>query len=257
MTKESFLPQIPQMDGMYIVFSTATRCPYVVCNPETYDDETYVCLTDEVAEKKVGELRGNTIPVDFFKIKKEGMLNYFNELYGFGVNAVRFFTGDDEICLQLTEFVNKGDISKLPEERRPLENPSLILSMLYFCQEVRYKGRDLKKVAELEEEMVANISRSQFLVPVREISNKEDGKKDVKFMVVKSSNGEPVVPVFTDTVTLKHFLGKQVCHVIKMTIEQIGNLQIPGIEKGFLINPNGVGLLLNKEQINHIKETFK
>lgn len=256
MTKKDFLPKIPQLERMYIIFSTATRCPYVVCNPETYDDETYVCLTEEIVNEKVKEMRDSEIPVASFEIKKEGMLRYYNELFGFGINAVRFFTEDGEICLQLSDFVNKGDNSKLPEEKRPLENPSLFLSMLYFCQEVRYKGRDPKKISEYEEEMVANIRKSQFLMPVKAIDETEDHKKDIKFMVVKSSNGEPVIPVFTDTVTLMHFLGKGSCQVLKMTISQLVKLDIPSIKKGFLINPNGIGLLLNKEQLEKIIRDF-
>lgn len=257
MTKESFLPTLPHLDGIYIIFSTATRCPYLVCNSKTYDDEAMVAITESAAQAMVDKLRGQDIPVSQTKIPKEGMLNFFNEMYGFGINAVRFLSDDDELCIQLEDFVRKGDISKIPEDKRPLENPTLQLSMLYFCQEARYRGRDAKKVHEYEEEMVANIRKSTFLVPITEVpSETEDGKKEIRFMILNSPEKEPVIPIFTDTVTLMHFLGKGKCQVIKMGIEQLVKLEVPGLKRGFIFNPNGVGLVLNREQMNKIIEDF-
>lgn len=256
MNRETFLPTIPTLDGIYLIFSTATRCPYVVCNPETYDDEAMVCISEQAAEAKVKELRELDIPVSSTKVVKDAMLNSFNDMYCFGINAVRFVDDEDELCIQLTDFVHKGDISKIPEERRPLENPSLQLSMLYFCQEARYRGQDPKKVHEYEEEMVADIRKSTFLVPIAELNSDDEGKKEIKFMILKSKDKEPVVPVFTDTMTLMHFLGKGRCQVIKMNIDQLAKLEIPNATRGFIFNPNGVGLVLNREQMNKIIADF-
>ena len=255
--KVKFAQKIPQLNGVYLIFSTATRCPYVVCNPETYDDEAIVCLTEGLAANKVSELRSEDIPVSMTRIEKDAMLIFFTEMFGFGINAVRFIDLSGEICLQLEEFVKRNDMSEVPEINRPLENPILQLSMLYFTQEVRCKNRDMRRIRELEEEMVVNIHKSTFLVPVMETGEvNEKGQKEIKFMVIRSQDKEPVVPVFTDTVTLSHFLGVNKTQVVKLNIEQLYQLEVPDATRGYLFNPNSVGLVLNKDQLARIIRDF-
>lgn len=257
MTQNELLQRLPKIDGVYIIFSTATRCPYLVCNSETFDDEAMICMTEEIAKAKVEELRGQEIPVNQARIDQTKMLGFFNEFFAFGINAVRFIDENEEICIQLDDIIKRGDMSKLPENKRPIENPILQLSMLYFTQEVRMKNRDMKKVHELEEEMVANVRKSKFLVPIQEADEvNSEGKKEIKLMVLNAKDKDPAIPIFTDTFTMAHFLGKNSSKAVTLNIEQLLELNIPDNTRGFLINPNGAGLLLNKEQLGRIVKDF-
>ena len=97
------------------------------------------------------------------------ILSTFTSFFLFGINAVEFHTGDGVIILQLNEFIRRHDLSDIPEDRHPVENPSLQLTMLYFMQEFRrgLENPDNEKLREMEEEMVVNVLRGKFLLPFR------------------------------------------------------------------------------------------
>ena len=60
------------------------------------------------------------------------------------------------------------DYNKLPEKQRPILNPQLQLSAIYFLQELRKPGVEPDKEAlkELEEEMSVDLVKSTYLMPV-------------------------------------------------------------------------------------------
>ena len=40
--KNSVLKKLRESDAIYVLMSDCTRMPFVVCDPETYDDEVFV-----------------------------------------------------------------------------------------------------------------------------------------------------------------------------------------------------------------------
>ena len=87
-------------------------------------------------------------------------------LFSIGVNSVVWNRGDEQIEIDLDKIVREPDISKLPEEKRPLINPTLQLSGIYFMQELRrpVEKEERHNMREKEEELLANLKRSEFLV---------------------------------------------------------------------------------------------
>ena len=47
--------KLRQTQELYVIFSACTRAPYVLCDPETFDDEVFVFFDLEKA-KKAGRL---------------------------------------------------------------------------------------------------------------------------------------------------------------------------------------------------------
>ena len=68
--------------------------------------------------------------------------------------------------IEFSKFVKIPDFSKVPDNQRPLFNPELQLSSIYFFQEVKRPGvtPDKEKLEPLAEEMYANLAKAKFLL---------------------------------------------------------------------------------------------
>ena len=103
------------------------------------------------------------------------------------------------------------DYSKVPEEKRPLLNPQLHLSTIYFVQELRrpIQDRNLEKLAELEEEMCVNLVAPALtdLFPIDVVEEEGDPeKKTIRFPYLKDGSDQMLQPIFTDGPELQRFL---------------------------------------------------
>jgi len=95
----------------------------------------------------------------------------YGTFYAIGINSVVWVDGDDKIEIDLPDIAKQADLSKLEPAQRPLLNPTLQLSGIYFMQELR---RPVEKeqhgnIRELENVM----ERINILADGREVQ-KED-----------------------------------------------------------------------------------
>ena len=132
------------------------------------------------------------VPVSYthlIKVENKSFLNFYSTLFTLGVNEVVFVEKDKTKPFDLEEIVKKPDFSQLPENQRPLFNPQLQLTGIYFMQEFR-RGVDMSEktsINELEEEMAANLVKSKFLVAVEK---QEEGQENVQVPYIKNKNGD-------------------------------------------------------------------
>lgn len=261
MTTIEYATKIPQLEELFVIYSSLTRSPYVSCEEEDYKselnffDEVIMYTKEEAAKSKAKELEDADIPVVVMKVPNDQLLLMFSELYLFGVDGFRIHTEEGSFFYLLDEIVRRPDYSKLPEEKRPLENSGLQLSMLYFMQEIRRKTVDKtsKKLHDLEEEMIANVMRSKFLVPVKE--TEKDGKKEAELLMMKMNDDSVMIPIFSDAAIFSRFAGKGELQAIIMPVDKLSTLKLPENVTGFNINPNGVGVPIRKEYLEKLLQT--
>lgn len=257
MTRLDFLAIIPQLPEIYVIYSSLTRAPYVSCEEEyfnkeiNYFDEIIMYASQKAAIKKTEELAKADIPTIVIKVPQSQMLQLFSELFTLGIDGVRIHTADDVFFFLLSEIVNRPDYSDRPENERPLENAGVQLSMLYFMQEVRRKSADRssKKLREMEEEMLANILRSKFLIPIRE---PKEGDTKGELLMVKMNDESMMVPIFSDGVVLTRFAAGKNLKAIVMEAQRLAEMPLPEAANGFLINPNGVAVPLKKDYLEKL-----
>lgn len=254
MTRQEFLTVIPQLPEIHVIYSSLTRAPYVSCEEEyfnkevNYFDEIIMYASQKDAIQKTEELAKADIPTIVVKVPQSQMLEMFSELFTLGIDGVRIHTPDDMFFYLLTEIINRPDYSDRPENERPLENAGVQLSMLTFMQEVRRKSADRssKKLRDMEEEMLANILRSKFLIPIQE---PEEGDTKGQLLMVKMNDESMMVPIFTDGVVFTRFaMGKKLKAII-LPAERLAQMPLPTSANGFLINPNGVAVPLKKDYL--------
>ena len=261
MTKQEFIKTIPGIKALGVVFSQATRMPMVFCHEETMDDYIYVYLEAEEAKEKVQALSDAKEPAFVVNCKDKEVLQFFGEPRLTGVNAVCFVTpkaqGGEEFMVQLTEFLRFPDLNSLPEEKRPLENTTLHLSMLYFMQEMRkpVAREEKQNLAELEEETSANLAKGKFLIPVKEAAEgEEQGKRAI--MMLKNEKGEVFFPLFTDAAELRKFAKGQDCQVVHGTFAMVADMMKKGDVTGLVVNPASINLILTKPGVASVEKRF-
>lgn len=259
MTKQELSQILPEVEGVYLIFSKLTRSPYVECDPETFEDEVIIFLNENEATACAEQMEKHEIPVIAGKVSKQNMLRMFAELFPIGVNNIRFFVGGEEsLIVGLEEVVKRPPLEEVPENVRPIENPQLSLSMLYFMQEARNKkeNKDLDKIHELEEEMIANVYRSSYILPTKDAE--VEGQQAVKFMLVKMQDGTQMVPIFPDTVSFANFVGKEAeVKGIVLSPKKLLDINLPPEASGYVISPAGACLAMTKEYLEAIVKSFE
>ena len=141
-------------------------------------------------------------------------------------------------------------MSKIEPAKRPLLNPTLELSGIYFMQELR---RPVEKnqhgnLRELEEELIVNLKKSEYLVAMN--VDPEDPKK-INIPYLKNKKEEILQPVFTDVMELEKFTKGQKLRIAKVPFAKLPELLIDKA-MAYAVNPLGFNLVLNREQLNKI-----
>lgn len=259
MKKEDLIKAIPTLEELYIIYSAFTRVPYIECDSETFLDKAFFFFKEEDAKEFCEKLAEEKRQASVVKLgNKEMILQAFTTLFLYGIDAVEMVDGEERTLLELSEFVRRPDISNIPQEQRPVENPTLNLTINHFLQEFRRQVEPptSEKIRALESEMVANILKSKYLLPFRPNENSDD--KQVQLLLVKADEERFMIPVFTDGYEFAKFRGAD--ESIKPTVANLDNLfsiVLPENTIGFVLNPAGASLTLAKEWIDKVKENRK
>lgn len=262
MTKQDFIKTIPGLKKLSVIFSKSTRMPMVFCMDETMDDYVCVYLDEEAASEKVRSLNEEKRPAFVVNCKEKEIFPFLAELRLIGVNAICFVRakadGAEEFLVQLTEFLAFPDINAIPVEKRPIENTTLQLSMLYFMQEIRrpVEQEEKKNVRELEEETSANLVRGRYLLPIRQI--KEEGAEQARnaVMLLKGNKEDVFIPLFTDAAEFRKFAKENKIPVLVCDFKMITEMMKNEKTTGIIINPATSNVILNKPGIASLEKRF-
>lgn len=250
-SKEEAVKELQNRDAVFVAYAHATRLPYVTCDEESFNDQAWVFATEEgiqaFGKKKAEE---KTLLVGM-RYEKKDFPRFYGVLYAIGVNAVMWVDGDEQVEVEIESIARQNDLSKLDPEKRPLFNSTLQLSAIYFMQELR---RPLKKeertvnLRELEEELLVNIAKSEYLVAME--PNPEDPKQ-INIPFLKNKEGEILQPAFTDVMEFDKFAKGKKVRAAKVPFSKLPSLLMEQ-SKAFVINPMGFNLILDKDQMNRI-----
>lgn len=260
--ENKFLMQVKKMQKMkttYVAFGQGTKMPFITCDKDTFNDQVWVFATEEKAKEVTQRFKDEN--QDFMmivRIENNQLLGFYSSLHLLGVNEVVFVEEEQMSKVPLDKLVMQPDYSKLPEEKRPVVNPQMQLTGLYFMQEV-YRSRpsnEKPELRELEEEMVVNLVRSRFLMALDIQGEKRmpDGS-NVKIPCVKNKEGKTFQPIFTDHNELRKFntAGKFQANIVEFA--NIEKVLGQGVE-GIVINPQSMNIVISKDKISGLLHRF-
>ena len=251
-SKEHAINALKSRDYFFVAYAQATRLPYVTCDEESFNDQAWIFSAEEEIKAFGEKLLGEKTLIMGMRFEKKNFPQLFGILYGIGVNSIVWNENGEKAEVELDQIAKQKDLSKVEKEKRPLLNPTLQLSAIYFLQELRrpVKNEERKQIRELEEELVANIRKSEYLLCIN--ANEDDSKKvSVPFM--KDKNGHILQPIFTDVIELQKFLKDKKMRILKIPFSKLSEFLIENAE-AVVINPMGFHLVLNKAQIKKMAE---
>lgn len=236
--KSDILRKMRESKAIYVLMSDCTRLPFVVCDPETYDDEVFIFFSEQDAMQAGQEYIKENQPLKIFKIENKYMLSFYSSLFPIGVNCMVVGKGtEEETSVQLGELVRRP-VPKPGEE--PVENPELQLTAMYFMQKVRIqKNMEMTEdLQELQEELMAHYQKGRYITAVGE---------DKQMPVLTKKDGQVLQPVFTDVQEFLKFQNENKDKKFTMGLVDAGRipeLLLPDTT-GIVVNPFGVDLQLN------------
>lgn len=249
-SKEEAIKELQTRDSVYVAYAQATKLPYVKCDEETYNDQAWLFSTEEGIKAFGKKMIEDKILLMGMKYEKKDYPRLYGTFYAIGVNTVVWVDGEEQIEIDLPDIARQTDMSQIEPSKRPLLNPTLELSGIYFMQELR---RPVEKdqhgnLRELEEELIVNLRKAEYLIPMN--VDPEDPKK-INIPYLKNKKDEILQPVFTDVMELEKFTRGKKMRIAKVPLVKLPELMI---EKAiaYAVNPLGFNLVLNKEQLTKI-----
>lgn len=245
------LTEMTGKEEIFVAYSAVTKHSYVTCDEESFNDQVWAFATEEEVKafaKKVVEEKKQ--PVVGMKFEKKNFASWIDELYLIGVNAIVWNDGDKKVEFDLAEIGNPRDFSNIPPEKRPLINPVLQLSAIYFMQELNrvnlpQEEIDMEYRQELQEEMLVNVIRAEYLMAVD--VDKEDPNK-VVIPFIKTKDEKIMHPIFSDIVELEKFTKGKKMRIVKFPFNKLPEVMINDAF-AYAINPLGVNIVLPREQV--------
>lgn len=249
---------------LFVLFSQPTNMPYVECDEETFDDQVHIFSDETEVQAFAKKYTERKILLTAMKVPQNRMKTIYNTLYSIGVNAILFHENDKVTRLQLTDVVKMPDVNKLMQEKVPVINPPLQLSALYFLEELnRPVEHDKAHLKELEEELIANLLRGKFILPLENAKegakwNPKDPNQKSRIPYVKDKKDQLFLPVFSDFTEFQKFY-KEKAAAMGMAILPISGLSQHLVKeaKGIMLNPAGFHLMMSREQLERISTVQK
>ena len=250
-SEQDAIKELQTRETIFVAYSQATKLPYVICDEESFNDQVWVFATEEEIKAFGQKKLQDKILLMGMKYENKDFPRFYGTLYAIGVNSVVWVDGENQIEVDLAKIARQADSSKLEPSKQPLFNSTLQLSGIYFMQELR---RPIKKeertvnLREMEEELIVNLKKSEFLVAMA--TDPEDPNK-VNIPYLKNKDGDILQPAFTDVMEFDKFARGKKLRAAKVPFAKLPGLIIKQA-KGFVINPMGFNLILDRVQLGKI-----
>ncbi len=252
-----------ERESMIVGFSAVTNMPQVVCDQESFNDQIFVFENQELLNAWGKSFAEKKTAVTGVKFEQNSFKNFFTTLHILDINEVVFVNESGTEAVELEQIVAKPDYSKIPPQARPVTNPQLQLTGMYFMQEAGRAVPQEEKVnmKDLGEELEANMVRSRYLLCVELEDGEENDlekikNKKFKMPVLKNKKEESYQPIFTDTFEYQKFVrNNPKMRPLIVPFAGLSRLMASNV-KGYMLNPAGYHILMPKELLAGLAKRF-
>lgn len=258
------IKKVIQRDSFIACFCTATRMPFVFCDPVSYADQVWIFSDEEGLKEFVQRFAGKKIMMQGTVIRKPQFTGFFGSLLHMGVTEIVFTENGASVQIPIEQFVALKDMSAVPEALRPLENQQLMLTGLYMMQELtrQVPQEEKEDLNDLHEEFLVNLARSRFLIPIQlqpgpGSAAEKIQKKQFGFMSVTTKTQDRYGLLFSDTTEFEKFRMQQKKDIRVISLPFAGLK--PSLEKGmkgYLMNPAGCQIVLQIPLLDQVLKAF-
>ncbi len=255
--------KVQEKENMIVAYCAYTAKPLLVCDPETFDDEVWIFDTQEQLNEFAKPFMEKKVVVRGIRYENKDFLHFFSTLYTIGVNRLVFVDAEGTVTkMDLADLVKEPDYTKLEPSRRPILNPNLQLTGIYFMQEASRPVPNEQKegLKDLEEELAANMVKATYILSLELEDGPEDDmtkfrEKKYKIPILKDKNDQVFQPIFTDPIEFERFAKGKKLNAISVPFRSLAKV-LTAEAKGFMLNPNGYHILMPKELLGGLAKRF-
>ena len=269
--KKSIIQKLLSHSEILTVYCAGSNMPLFECGEETFADRVYVFDSDEMMKKYVTSIADKKLPLKGVKFLQKDKMAFFTMLLTCNIDEILFMDSAGRHVIQLSDIVKKNDMSKLPKEKRPVENPQLKLCGAYFAQEAcRNVPNEEKRLQEMEEELSANIVRATFVVPIipeqmpqseaspdsqEQAAGGQPQQVKIRFPLIKTPKEDMFQPIFTDNFEFARYNKNGACKGMAVPFRNLHTV-FAKESKGFMINPSGFHLVITPQMLQGLTKRF-
>ena len=245
-----------------VAFCGITNMPLLVCDPDSYNDQVWVFENENLLKKFAAAYIQRKVPIRGAIIPKNAFKNFYTTLFSIGANELVYTAEGSVSKFPLEEVVKRPDYSSLPEAARPVENPELQLTGLYFLQEFgrQVPNEEKENLQQLDEEFSVNMVRARYMVGV-ELKDgpgtvaEKMARRQYSIPILKGKNGDVLQPVFSDMFEFSKFRQKRQLNAIAVPFSSLKALLIKDA-KGFILNPGGFHAIMPPALLDALSARF-
>ncbi len=244
-TYRDILAEIQNGEVLYSAFSPVTRghfVDYVEGIPSSF-----LFSEKQYCEDFCRHIKESGYTVGIAECKKDSRLSMLSDYHRSGIESVLIDNGKAHILIPLSDLINVPDFSKIPEEQRPIINPSFVCSANRFFQCIENKTVTPDK----EINFLSDAYNARYIIP---IEGKPEGNR-VNIPSIGRNDGEKVIPFFTDINEYKKIDPEGKFNPVPAGFAHIENLCSAG--EIVVINPFGFNFTVTKETCEAVNKAVK
>ncbi|WP_101697538.1 SseB family protein [Clostridium minihomine] len=228
---------------------------YVDSVPTAYlfSDKTYYELFEKACKEKnvAVECEETTVPQ---------RLRLFSDLYRSGFEGIEIDKGQVAIRMSLFTVIEKPDFSNLPENKRPIMNPSFMRAANAFLQATEWD----QVTDGLKNDLLEEIFSASYLLPmeskgkdVGQVKRRSTGKtvmkknSELSLPLIRNTEAQHYFPIFSDLHEYVKYDTKRQYKILEVTLEDIKEFIAEA--DGAVINPFGANIVLNKNMLDEME----
>lgn len=286
--KKYYIQKILTQPELLAAYCAATNMPLIACSQETFNDRAFVFDGEERLKEFAGPYLEKKVPVRGVRFPAKDKMKFFSTLLSIGIDELVYVDHSGKHAVRLADFIKKQDFSGLPQEKRPIENPQLQMSGLYFVQEAsrNVPPEEKENLKELEEELAANLVKAVYILPVifedqktpasqNAASDSErnaasgasqntpaDAAPDApgqtrqfKIPLIKTKQEEVFMPLFTDSIEFAKYNQGGKCSAMVVPFASLEKALVKEA-KGYMLNPNGFHIQITMPLLKGLTQRF-
>ena len=234
-TYRDILTEIQTGEVLYSAFSPRTRghfVDYVEGIPSAF-----LFSEKQYCEDFCRHMKESGHTVGIAECKKDSRLSMLSDYHRSGIESVLIDNGKAHILVPLGDLINVPDFSKMPENQRPVINPTFVCSANRFFQCIENKTVTPDK----EINFLSDAYNARYIIP---IEGKLENNK-VNIPSIGRNDGEKVIPFFTDINEYRKLDPDSKFNPLPVTFAHIENLCSEG--ETVVINPFGFNFTITKK----------
>ena len=107
--KTFLMRNIQKKEDMIVAFCMFTNMPFVVCDPETFNDQIWIFDTEEQLQEFAKKYSEKKVLLKGIKFQNQRFLSFFSMLFTIGVNELVFVSESGTDTIELAELVKRPD----------------------------------------------------------------------------------------------------------------------------------------------------